>query len=213
MSCTLFPVTYLGPVHYFARLMHASTPVIEQHCHYTRQTYHNRCVMMAANGLLSLTVPVVKGSGEASPIRDIKIAYDTPWQTLHWRSIVSAYQSSPYFEYYQDDFLPFYTTRHTFLFDFDMALTALVCKCIDMPFQVALTDGYERHPACDADLREVIHPKKEASLADPTFHPQVYRQLFADKFGFQPNLSIIDLLFNKGPESYLVLRDSIVPQL
>lgn len=208
MSIPILPVTYLGPVHYYARLLRHESAIIEQHEHYTRQTYRNRCVVLAANGLLSLTVPVEKS--HSSLIRDVKIAYDTPWQTLHWRSIVSAYQSSPYFEYYMDDFLSFYNQPHTFLFDFNLALTELVCQCIDMPFSYTLSQAYEKLPASSPDFREIIHPKKDPVIEDPAFSPVPYRQLFTNKGGFLPNLSIIDLLFNKGPESYLVLRDSMI---
>lgn len=205
----IFPITYLGPVHYYARLLHARQVQLEHCCRYERQTFRNRCVIVAANGQLPLTIPVVKQSGVTPLTRDVRIAYDTPWQTLHWRSLVSAYQSSPYFEYYMDDFEPFYTRRFEFLFDFDLQLTELVCRCIDMPFHYTFTTGYETAVSEAPDLRHIIHPKNDGAQPDALFHPQPYRQLFQAKIGFLPNLSIVDLLFNKGPESYLVLRDSM----
>ena len=113
---------------------------------------------------------------------------------------------SPFFEYYADDFAPFYERKYDFLIDFNEALQQLVCQLLDIETQVILTDHYE--PEVPHDFREAIRPKH--TIEDPTFRPEPYYQVFQEKFGFLPNLSIVDLLFNMGPEGLLTLRRSIV---
>lgn len=214
MQSTLFSTTYLGPIQFYAHLFNANKVFIEKHCNYIKQTYRNRCIISAANGPLSLAVPVDKQNKAKCPTRDIRISYDTPWQKLHWRSIVSAYNSSPYFEYYQDDFRPFYENKFDYLFDFNFELMKIVMDAIGYKPQIHFTNEYIPQSTNDyKDLRDVIHPKKKAYLLDPEFKSIHYRQLFEQKFGFTENISIIDLIFNKGPESLLVLKDSIHSKL
>ena len=211
MKRPLLSPAYLGPIQYYTHLSRG-TAVIEQHGHYTRQTYRNRCVILGANGPLVLSVPVEKGRSPNVPDKEVRIAYHTPWQRLHWRSIVSAYNASPYFQYYQDDIYPFFTKKIPFLFDLNMALTHLMIELTGLESDFSLTEGYQRDPGPEIlDLRELIHPKKEKSENDPFYQPVAYRQVFDQRHSFVPNLSILDLLFNKGPESILILQQCVVP--
>lgn len=198
----LLSTAYLAPVEYYRQMLAHPQAVIERRCNYVRQTYRNRCVIASANGLQTLSIPVVKPNSPKCPTKDIRIAEHGNWRHLHWNAIVSAYHSTPFFEYYADDFHPFYEKPQNFLFDFNEALRELICALLDVSPNVCFSDRYVAETKQDTlDLREAIHPKKETDLV--RFQP--YYQVFADKFGFQANLSIIDLLFNMGPEAVLFL--------
>ncbi|GAF05106.1 WbqC family protein [Saccharicrinis fermentans] len=210
-TCTLFTTAYLPPVQYLAHMLYAENPVMEHHDHYVKQTYRNRCDIMGANGAISLTVPVAKGRRLKVKTKDLEISYDERWQALHWRSIVSAYSSSPFFEFYMDDFKPFYEQKYRFLFDFNLKLLQVIYDALDCPLNVKLTDAYVAANAERVvDYRELIHPKKNYAEMDRGFKVLEYRQVFQDRFSFTPNLSVIDLIFNKGPEAIDYLEESIV---
>ena len=200
---------YLAPVSYYAKLAHCDRAVIEQHDHYTKQTYRNRCTIAGPEGEIALTIPTVKPADGKCPMKDIRISDHGNWRHLHWNAIASAYNSTPFFEYYKDDFRPFYEKKYEFLHDYNEELRHLVCDLIDLQPQVSYTDSYKTDfEAGEHDFREIIHPKKDFREADPTFIAHPYYQVFDMRNGFTPNLSIIDLLFNMGPESLLVLSKS-----
>lgn len=213
-SIALLSTAYLPPVHYFTKLFAYPQVMIEQMDHYVKQTYRNRCVIAAPDGPLALTIPTVKPDTEKCPLRDIRISDHGNWRHLHWNALCSAYNHTPYFEYYRDDFAPFYEQKpFTFLVDYNEALVALVCSLIDLTPQLSRTTTYlPPSPTGIDDFRELIHPKRPATEVDSTFHPVPYYQVFQERLGFLPNLSIVDLLFNMGPESLLVLQQSGVNQ-
>ena len=182
--------------------------MIEQWCNYTKQTYRNRCHIAGANGMLSLSVPVVKPDTLKCPTRDIRISDHGEWRHLHWNAIASAYGSSPFFEYYQDDIRPFFEKRYTFLLDFNEAIRQTLCELIGLEPHVEYTDQYAQPAPGEADLREAIHPKRNIAETIPSMHLKPYYQVFAPKYGFLPDLSILDLLMNMGPESILILKES-----
>ncbi|OAV71144.1 WbqC-like protein family protein [Bacteroidales bacterium Barb6] len=195
---------YLAPVQYYTKLFRFADVRIETCENYLKQTYRNRCTIAAANGTLSLSIPIVKPDTPKCLTKDIRISDHGNWRHLHWNALVSAYSLSPFFEYYEDDFAPFYRRRYNFLFDFNNELLQTVCRLLDMEPRISLTEDYR--PDLPNDFRETICPKHEGT--DTTFFPQPYHQVFCDKYSFLPNLSIIDLLFNMGPEAVLILRDS-----
>ena len=205
----LLSSAYLPPVQYFAHLQSAEQVWIEQYDHYQKQTYRNRCVIAAPDGPLSLTVPIEKPNTQKAFMRDIRISDHGNWRHLHWNAIESAYNHTPFFEYYKDDFRPFYEKKFDFLVDYNEQLCQLVCQLIDIDTSFQRTESYVVEPSNTIiDLRDAIHPKKEV-MDDASFRAVPYYQVFQERLGFLPNLSIIDLLFNMGPEAILVLQKSI----
>lgn len=202
--------SYLAPVEYYSKLYAYKHIYVEQYDNYIKQTYRNRCTIASADGPLALSIPTVKPEAQKCPMKDIRISDHGNWRHLHWTALESAYSGSPFFEYYKDDFHPFYEKKYEFLYDFNALLCEKVCELIDIQPHIERTSEYKTDFASDEeDFREIIHPKKECTSLDEGFSPIPYYQVFQARHGFLPNLSIIDLLFNMGPESLLVLRDSI----
>lgn len=204
--------TYLAPIQYYAKFLIADNIYIEQNDNYIKQTYRNRCSIVSANGPIALSVPVKHSSKDKVQMKDIRIAEHGNWQHMHWNAIVSAYNSTPFFEYYQDDFYPFFHKKYSFLFDLNEELRILILDLlrIQLP-RISYTDEYKTDfNSNESDLRDVIHPKKDWSTADYGFKSIPYYQVFDQKFGFIENMSIIDLLFNMGNESQIILSKSNV---
>ena len=205
VKTVLLSTVYLAPFEYYYQMYNHQQVIIEAHCNYIKQTYRNRCVIASANGLQTLSIPIVKPNTLKCPTKDIRIAEHGNWRHLHWNAIVSAYNSTPFFEYYEDDFRRFYEKPAGFLFDFNEELRVMVCSLLDISPIITYSTEYFISPQPEIlDLREVIHPKKKPFIQ--SFHP--YYQVFESKFGFQANLSIIDLLFNMGPEAALWMNST-----
>lgn len=194
----IFPLFYLPPVAYFSELLqHKNNFLIEQKEHFPKQTYRNRAEIYNPEGALTLVVPVEKGSKNHREIKDVKISYDFNWQRLHWLGLQACYRSSAYFEYYEADFAPFYEEKkHVFLFDHNEALLRLLLKLMKLDLEVSFTDEYQTDLSGGMDFRKSIHPKQEYD-----FWQKTYFQVFDDRKGFLKNLSIVDLLFNQGPNT------------
>ena len=197
---------YLAPVEYYSKLKAYDKIYIEQHDHYVKQTYRNRCNIAGPEGVLSLSVPIIRPDTPKCAMKDIRISDHGNWRHLHWNAIESAYNNTPFFEYYKDDLRPFYENKYTFLADFNEELRCKICELMDISPVVEHTASYHTDFLPDeADYREEIHPKKDYTEVDQDFLPKPYYQVFESRHGFLPNLSVIDLLFNMGPESVLVL--------
>ena len=206
MTTALLSTAYLAPVEYYTKLLAYDHILVEQYDHYAKQTYRNRCTIAAPDGPLALSVPTVKPDTPKCFTRDIRISDHGNWRHLHWNALESAYNHTPFFEYYKDDFRPFYEQKYEFLVDFNEALCQLVCSLLDISPRISRTTDYAAAPTNADDFRERIHPKKDFRTEDPDFVARPYYQVFQDRLGFLPNLSIVDLLFNMGPESLLVLQ-------
>ncbi|NLV39443.1 MAG: WbqC family protein [Bacteroidales bacterium] len=203
MSVVLLSTAYLAPVSYYVLLARAGRVVIEQHENYQKQSYRNRCLIAAANGPMVLSIPVKKTLAGKNSIRDIQLSGHGNWQHMHWNSLVSAYASSPYFAFYRDDIRPFYEKKYKYLFDFNEALREEICALLNLEPRLEYSKSYTTGPETEIlDYRELIHPKKQRP---EELLPGPYVQVFDRKFGFLPDLSVLDLLFNTGPEASLFL--------
>lgn len=209
-SAVILSSAYFAPVQYYAKLVSHPKVYIE-HCeNYLKQSYRNRAVILAANGPLPLTIPIVNGPSAKGPIKEQQLSFDYNWQQMHWRSIVSAYNNSPFFEYYADDLAPFFENRKwQYLIDFNEEIQAVLLKTLHIKTTIEITETYivkEDIPSDLSDFRYLIHPKNSAQNPDKSFVPAPYHQVFNEKWGFVPNLSILDLLFNEGPATTTLLK-------
>ncbi len=191
----LLSSAYLPDLTYLSEVLHADTIYIEQQEHFVKQTHRNRCDILTSNGKLTLSIPLLK-SGEKELICNKRISYAENWQQQHWRSITSAYKSSPYFEFFEDEFKPFYNTRFDLLIDFNMQLLQTVLHILRIKKEMLFTNEFILTPIDKLDLRE-----HSQSLLHATINKTPYYQVFADKQGFIPQVSCMDALFNVGLET------------
>ena len=187
----LLPTAYLAPLSYYALIIKSPNSIIEQYEHFKKQTIRNRCSIYSSNGSLVLSVPKVRKSSSKTVIKDIQICYTEPWQKIHWNAIQSSYNSSPFFEYYMDEIFVIYNTKEKYLIDLNIKTHQLILKFLQIDSKINLSNNYNSQTELE-DFRD----KKFQSINNP-----VYDQVFSIKKGFTPNLSIIDLVFNLGPES------------
>ena len=193
-----------------------SVVYIEACENYQKQSYRNRCHFYAADGVQALSFPIIHESGtHKHPVSSVKIDYSTPWLIQHKRAIVSAYRTSAYFEYYQDELFDILDSRPEKLIDLNMALLKFFIEKTGLMVDVRLTSEYssEGIVTCEdgsvvkcTDLREVIHPKRPNDILSSLDLEKAYFQVFASKYAFKPDLSVMDLLFNEGPDSILYLK-------
>lgn len=193
----IFPLFYLPPIEYFSKLLdNKDNIIIENAEHFQKQTYRNRASIHSPNGKLDLVIPVLKGSKNHTKVKDVKISYDFNWQRLHLMSLQTSYRSSAYFEFYEDDFAIFYEKKWDYLFDYNEELLRLLIKFLKLNVQYKYTNKFENEYLELNDFRNSIHPKRNGRN-----NVNTYFQVFEERNGFLPNLSIVDLLFNQGPQS------------
>jgi len=230
----LLSTAYFPPVSYFAAMAQEMTGLsdirngdrskelspsmvyIEACENYQKQSYRNRCRFYAADGVQALSFPIIHdGGSHKHPVSEIRVDYSTPWLQQHKRSIVSAYGTSAYFEYYQDELFEILDRKPERLLDLNMALLRFFIEKTGLAVDLRLTEAFSSDgividsngtSVCCEDLREVIHPKRPDSILSTLELEKPYFQVFAPKYGFKSNLSIMDLLFNEGPDSILYLK-------
>ena len=184
-----------------------SVVYIEACENFQKQSYRNRCRFYGAEGVQTLSFPILhEGGTHKIPISEIKIDYKTPWVQQHERAIVSAYGMSAYFDYYKDELFAILEAGYERLFDLNIALIRFFIDKTGIKVDLRLTQDYEREPQME-DLRESIHPKRPNTILSDLDLEKPYFQVFAPKYGFQSDLSIMDLLFNEGPDSILFLKN------
>ena len=215
MKTVLLSSAYFGPVQWYQKLHRYDRCLIEQHDNFVKQTYRNRCIIPTTNGIQALSIPVLCPQGSQlskTPMRDVRISDHGNWRHIHWNALCSAYGESPFFAYYQDDLRPFFERKWTFLFDFNMEIILKMVELLDIRPKISLTTAFlsDASMAENAtenglvdDFRDVIRPKHPG--LDSDFMARPYYQVYQQKHGFQPNMSILDLLFNEGNEAILWL--------
>ncbi|WP_460996830.1 WbqC family protein [Spirosoma harenae] len=199
----LIELHYLPCIDYLSGLLKFGEVWIEAQEHYQKQSYRNRCYVLTANKVDTLTVPVQQGTHHL-PIRDLRVANDQNWQLHHWRCIQSAYGKAPFFDYYAPELEPIYRKNWAFLFDLNYELLTICLKLMRVRSQINLTEWYLKSPSADLlDARSRLNPSNRPETY--IFHqPVVYPQNFGPDF--VPNLSCIDLLFCQGPAALDVLK-------
>lgn len=186
---------YLAPIEYYRQLFHAEKVIIDINENFLKQSYRNRCIIVGANGAMPLSIPVKNFENDKCFMKNVRIAEHGNWRHLHWNAIVSSYKSTPFFEYFEDDFRPFYEKKFTFLVDFNEELRKLIFSSLQLDVPIEFSENYITEETTN-DFRSSIHPKITSQKKFPEYY-----QVFKAKNGFLPNLSIIDILFNIGLES------------
>jgi hypothetical protein len=200
---------YLPCIQYFTKICYHSTIWIEQHEHYIKRSYRNRCHIATTNGILRLSIPLEKGKNQQMPIRDVRISYDESWQKDHLKSIHTAYGNAPFFKDYIEELTLFYKKKYIYLFDFNLILLEWFINLYQIETTIRLTTEYGKETEGIIDYRNFILPQFKQATADHNFLPISYAQVFEERNGFIPNLSILDLLFCMGPQGILILESSI----
>ena len=197
LSSTLLPTAYFGPISYYAILLKHPNCSIELHEHFVKQSIRNRCDIYAANGKLQLTIPKKRKGSDKTIIKEIQISYKQDWQKEHWNAITSSYNSSPYFEYYKDELYTLFNKKEKLLINFNHKLQLIILKFLEEKKTISTNTEY-LHRGSFSDLRNHKWDLRQQER---------YEQVFMQKHGFIPNLSILDLLFNLGPESKDYLKN------
>ncbi len=203
METILLHPSYFGSIVHYAAFVQAGVVYYEVCDNFQKQSYRTRTKIATATGLLALNIPIVHAKNDSGHqlTREVKIENKFHWQRDHWRSLKVAYQSSPFFEFFEDNLHSLYHTAHEFLQDFNLACHTRILDCLQLEKEIHHTASYEKEPL-QKDLRHLVKAKKE-----PQFDLTPYHQLFGDKHGFLPNLSILDLLFNEGPAALSYLEE------
>jgi predicted component of viral defense system (DUF524 family) len=196
----LVSTAYLPPIEYFSLLNKSAVALIEKEENYTKQTYRNRCYILSANGRQMLTVPILEGSFHKTAIKDIRIDYSKRWNQVHLRGISASYRSSSYFDFYYDDIERIILNNHKFLLDLNFELLSFLMSALKINTEIKHTTHFEPPENNKNDYRYLINPKNQQLN-----NSMQYRQTFTFESGFVYGLSIIDLLFNMGPDAGLYL--------
>ncbi|WP_159024360.1 WbqC family protein [Formosa sp. L2A11] len=203
MNSLLHP-TYFPNITHMAAIAQSDVVTFEMDDNFAKQTYRTRTYIYAANGKLLLNIPVIYTQKNRQKYREVKISNTENWQSLHWKSLLSAYKTSPFFEYYEDDLRPLFETKAEYILDFNLKCFETISECLQLEKTIHKTEEFKHEITNGTDLRALVNPK---SAID--FQNKKYTQVFGDKHGFINNLSVLDLLFNEGPNAldYLENQD------
>ena len=193
---------YFPNIHQFTQIIKANNILFEVSDNYQKQTFRNRTYVYGANGKLGLFIPVIHSHKNRELFKDVKISYESNWMDLHLKSLQSAYRSSPYFEYFEDDFIKLYSKKEKFLADFNIKCIKLISNLLDLNLDFKISNEYVEKTNDIIDLRDLSNARKEKKIETPK-----YIQVFESKRGYINNLSIIDLIFSEGPNSVSLITN------
>ncbi len=199
MNDILLSIAYFPPISYFAAMAQSKSVMIEANEHYQKKTYRSRCYIAGPHGKQTLNIPIIRPSNNQTKIKDALIGGDQNWQKQHWNSIITAYNSSPFLLYYQDEIKDTLFKKYDTIWELNNELLKLLIELLQLNIEIKYTSEYKKSYESILDYRELSSPKSNIKIND-------YIQVFGDKHGFINDLSILDLLFNLGPEasSYLL---------
>ena len=204
MNILIHP-TYCPSIATFVAIAKADSVVMEVQDNYQKQTYRNRCYIYAANGKLQLSIPVVFSQKNRQKYSEVKIANTYKWQDNHWKSLESAYRTSPFFEFFADELQPLFTETFDTILEFNLKCFELICDCLQLELDYSKTEVYDKEPKNTIDYRALVNAKKETIIP-----LKPYTQVFKAKHGFINNLSILDLLFNEGTNAVSYLKSQTI---
>ena len=193
---------YFPNIHQFTQIIKANNILFEVSDNYQKQTFRNRTYIYGANGKLGLFIPVIHTHKNRELFKDVKISYDSNWMDLHLKSLQSAYRSSPYFEYFEDDFIKLYSEKEKFLADFNIKCIKLISNLLDLDLDFKISNEYVEKTSDIIDLRDLSNARKQKKIETPK-----YIQVFESKHGYLNNLSILDLIFSEGTNSVLLMNN------
>lgn len=193
---------YFPNIHQFTQIIKANNILFEVSDNYQKQTFRNRTYIYGANGKLGLFIPVIHTHKNRELFKDVKISYESNWMDLHLKSLQSAYRSSPYFEYFEDDFIKLYSKKEKFLADFNIKCIKLISNLLDLDLDFKISNEYVEKTNDIIDLRDLSNARKEKKIETPK-----YIQVFESKHGYLNNLSILDLIFSEGKNSVLLMNN------
>ena len=193
---------YFPNIHQFIQIIKANNILFEVSDNYQKQTFRNRTYIYGANGKLGLFIPVIHTHKNRELFKDVKISYESNWMDLHLKSLQSAYRSSPYFEYFEDDFIKLYAEKEKFLVDFNIKCIKLISNLLDLDLDYKISSEYVEKTNDIIDLRDLSNARKQKTIETPK-----YIQVFESKHGYLNNLSIIDLIFSEGPNSVSLITN------
>lgn len=201
---------YFGPISQFVALAKSKNIVFENEDNYQKQTYRNRMYIYAANGKLLLNIPIKHQNGKKQhqKYRKVQIENEFPWQQQHWKSLQSAYRTSPFFEYYEADFEPLYNKKYRYLIDFNYDCFSVAMECLQLEKEINKTAVYQKKTESITDARFLVDAK-----TPPSFPLTSYTQVFENKHGQLSNLSVVDLIFNEGPGALFYLEQQKLPKV
>ncbi|GGZ78537.1 WbqC family protein [Algibacter mikhailovii] len=204
MSIIVHP-TYFPSIAHYVAMANTDEVCFETDDNFLKQTYRNRCYIYGANGKMGLNIPVIHSQKNRQKYKDVKIFNDDNWQSNHWKSLLSAYRTSPFFEYYEDDLKPLFHEKADYILDFNFKCLEVINACLQLEVKASKTRQYNKDIVDKTDFRFLVHAKKEVNQAF-----EKYTQVFSNKHGYISNLSILDLLFNEGPNSLNYLESQTI---
>jgi len=205
MNILLHP-SYFPSISHFVAIAQSDRLTFEIEDNFQKQTNRNRTYIYSPNGIQLLNIPIKHSNLSHQKTKDIKIEQEFDWQKQHFKSLEAAYRSSPFFEYFEDDLMPIFQKKHTYLMDLNLEAFDIVCKCLRMKLEFDITTEYF-HVIEDpkiVDFRYLVNGKKDHSVFES------YTQVFDDKYGFLNNLSVLDLLFNEGKFAMDYLKNQVL---